>query len=41
MASNVIQVPLNDGTHIPILGLGTWGGDWGETWGVSNQITGC
>lgn len=34
-AVNVPKIRLNNGTYIPTIGLGTWGGDWGATFGVS------
>lgn len=38
-ASKVPTVLLNNGTLMPVLGLGTWGSDWGVTYGVSRKFT--
>lgn len=37
-AANVPKVLLNNGTTMPIIGLGTWGSDWGVTFGVSRTF---
>lgn len=37
-ANNVPKVRLNNGTLIPMIGLGTWGSDWGVTFGVSRKL---
>lgn len=36
--TNVPRVRLNNGTSMPVIGLGTWGSDWGVTFGVSREF---
>lgn len=37
MTADVPKVLLNNGTLMPVIGLGTWGSDWGVTFGVSRK----